>query len=101
MVNYTEQIKDSFSMHLALYSFMGGTFLLILHILFKLEIIINIGLIYVIIAVIINLIMLMILVFQLVLYNNKKFTLMKIGAILCNIPISILYTYIILTFNIK
>ena len=83
----------------ALISFIIGTILLSFYLYFdKSEAVVNIGLYYVIIAFLFNTFLLLILVINGFAYGNSQLESLKTcGLILLNIPITILYLYLILT----
>lgn len=85
---------------LALLSFIIGTILFVLQLYFQGTIrIIDIGLIFIIIAVIINTISLIALIFNLLVNTDYKLEILKTcGMILLNIPIAILYFYTLLRY---
>jgi len=77
-------------------SLIGGTFLLLFFATSKKEELIIIGLIYVFIAISINSIYALFLVYRLFKNRiNRNEFLIRIGIAILNIPISILYLYII------
>jgi hypothetical protein len=85
-----------FSTQLAIGSFAIGTLLLILQVLLHNETLIEIGLYYVIIAFIANLIMLLYLSFLLFTQlNHQEYYIIKILILLANIPIAFVYMRIV------
>jgi hypothetical protein len=85
-----------FSTQLAVGSFAIGTLLLILQVLLHNEILIEIGIYYVIIAIIVNLIMLLYLSFLLFTQlNHQEYYIIKILILLANIPIAFVYMRIV------
>jgi hypothetical protein len=85
-----------FSTQLAIASFILGTLLLILHLLFPNGRLLEIGLIYVALAFLLNLIM---LIYLIILYftqkNHQEYFTIKILILLANIPIAFVYIKII------
>lgn len=77
-------------------SLIGGTFLLLFFASSKKEELVIIGIIYVFIAIIINSIYVLFLVYRLLKNRiSRNELLIRIGIAILNIPISILYLYII------
>jgi len=86
-----------FSTQLAIGSFLIGTLLLILHLLFRSGIVIEIGLIYVSLVFLMNLIMLINLVILCFTQkNHQEYFTIKFLIILANIPITFVYIKIII-----
>lgn len=84
------------STKIALLSFVMGTLLLISYLLFKTSFLINLGFWYVIIAIIINSIMFMYLIFKLLFSkNNKEDIVIEMFLLLSNIPVTVLYFTIV------
>jgi hypothetical protein len=85
-----------FSTQLAIGSFVIGTLLLILHLTVRSFDFIGIGLIYVAIAVIANLIMLFYLIYLCFTQkNHQDYFIIKILILLANIPIALVYLKIV------
>ena len=80
-------------------SFIIGTILLSLYLyLNHSEYILGFGFYFIIVAIIINSLLLLILLLTSALYQNYRFTLLKVfGIILLNIPVAIGYLYIVLS----
>lgn len=86
-----------FSTQLAIGAFLIGTLLLILHLLFRSGIVIEIGLIYVSLAFIMNLIMLInLIILCFTQKNHQEYFTIKILILLANIPIAFVYLKIII-----
>ncbi|MFD1163861.1 hypothetical protein ACFQ2E_15635 [Hwangdonia seohaensis] len=83
---------------IAIISFAIGTILFVLQLYFRKSVVfIYPGIIFILIAVIINSILLIALVFSLIGYINQRLELLKTcGLVLLNIPIAILYFYILI-----
>ena len=96
------QIKNiiTTSKSITIISFIIGTILFALQLYFnKSDALIYPGIIFILIATIINVISLIALVFSLLANTNYKLELLKTcGIVLLNIPIAILYFYIIIEF---
>lgn len=92
------QFKDlPFSTQLAVFSFGIGTLLFISHFLFpRMYQIIVIGYIYLLIAIVINFITFLNLIYQFSKEENTEDIIIRILIILSNIPIAFLYAYIVL-----
>jgi hypothetical protein len=85
-----------FSTQLAIGSFIIGTLLLLLHLFFHTSEILFIGLTYVIVAAIVNLIVLIKLIYLfLTQKNHQEYFTIKILILLANIPITIVYIKIV------
>ena len=85
-----------FSTQLAIGSFLIGTFLLILFITTHKAILLEIGLIYVMVAIALNLIMLFRLLYLLFTHkNHQEYYTIKILILLANIPIAFVYFKIV------
>lgn len=93
--NQTRPIK------MAIYSFAGGTFFFISHLLFPNEIVFLIGgWCFVVIALFTNAIMLLFLMRKLIVARATRFkTIEEIAILLSNIPITALYLFIIINQN--
>lgn len=86
-----------FSSQLAIGSFLIGTLLLILHLLFPNGIIIEIGLIYISLAFLMNLIILInLIILCFTQKNHQEYFTIKILILLANIPITFVYLKIII-----
>lgn len=85
------------SKSIAFLSFIIGTILFVLQLYNEALGLIYFGFIFIIIAVIINTISLLILIFSILGYTEQKLELLKtIGIVLLNIPIAFLYFYILI-----
>ena len=85
-----------FSTQLAIASFLLGTLLLILYLIIPSGRLLEIGLIYVIIAFLLNLVMLIYLIILCFTQkNHQEYFTIKILILLANIPISLVYLKII------
>ncbi|MEC4004815.1 hypothetical protein OX283_009125 [Flavobacterium sp. SUN052] len=85
-----------FSTQLAIGSFLVGTLLLILELLFPNGQLLEFGLIYVIIAILFNLMVLIYLIYLCFTQkNHQEYYTIKILILLANIPIAIVYMKII------
>jgi len=86
-----------YSTQLAIGSFLIGTLLVILQLLFPNENLLKVGLLYVLLAFIINSIMLIYLIFLCFTQkNHQEYYTIKILILLANIPITFVYIKIIL-----
>ena len=83
---------------IAIISFAIGTILFALQLYFrKSDALIYPGIVYILITIVINFISIMVLVFSLLGKTNNKIEILKTcGIILLNIPIAILYFYILI-----
>jgi hypothetical protein len=89
-------IEDSAPTKIAICSFFLGSVLLILFIITKELALIYIGFLYILSALFINLIALMILIYNLIInFHNRKKIMLEITILLANIPIVILYILLI------
>lgn len=78
-------------------SFILGTLLLVLFLFFKSDVIIGIGIYYVLAALVINLLLFIGLIGNLITSQKNRFdTLKAIGITLINLPIAIAYFFIVL-----
>lgn len=92
-------MKDlsNFGKIVALLSFLIGSILLILYIYFKSQQLITIGIYYIIIAFWINIILLVVLIIASIINSFHRKNLLKTcGIVLLNIPIAILYFYLLI-----
>jgi hypothetical protein len=98
MVTHSQFAPGRFSSYLTLISFLLGTMFLILHLIFpKTPQIIVAGYIYVLIAIISNTIMLLVLLYQFLIYRFFRETIaIRILILLANIPIALLYLNIVI-----
>lgn len=98
MVTQTQEASGKFSTYLALASFGIGTLFLILHLVFPSEDkIVMFGFLYVILALLLNGIALINLIYQLIISRYDRETLViRIMILLSNIPIVFLYLHIVL-----
>lgn len=86
-----------YSTQLAIGSFLIGTLLLLFQLLFPNENLLKVGLLYVFLAFILNLIMLIYLIFLCFTQkNHQEYYTIKILILLANIPITFVYIKIIL-----
>ncbi|VXB69340.1 conserved membrane hypothetical protein [Flavobacterium sp. 9AF] len=86
-----------FSTQLAITSFLIGTFLFLLYFIFSEALVIMIiGYVYLFLAVLINLITLLHLIYLLSKEENTEDLIIRILILLSNIPIAFLYAYIII-----
>lgn len=94
-----QQYKNAtgiFSTQLAIGSFIIGTLLLLLHLQFPESIVIIIGFVFVVFAIIFNLILLVQLIYLLITQKNHfEYYTIKILILLANIPITIVYLKIV------
>ncbi|WP_298137443.1 hypothetical protein [Flavobacterium sp.] len=92
-----ENATGIFSTQLAIGSFIIGTILLIMHLLFPNGYLLFIGVLYVIIAILVNLLMLLQLLYLLLTQkNHQDYFTIKILILLANIPIAFVYLKIVL-----
>lgn len=85
-----------FSTQLAIGSFIIGTILLIMHLLFPNGNLLFVGFLYVIIAILVNLLMLLQLLYLLLTQkNHQDYFTTKILILLANIPIAFVYLRIV------
>ena len=91
-------LKLPFAIQMAIVSFSIGTFILLLHFVLKnSDLVIIIGIYYLVIAFIVNGIMLLKLIFDWVTESkNRKSTLLQITILLINIPIAFFYFYLVI-----
>ena len=86
-----------FSTKIAVYSFGIGTLLFLLHFVTQDAYLYIIGYFYLILAIIINGIILLFLLYKLIIYKNTRQQIfIKILILLANIPIALFYFYIII-----
>ena len=92
------ETRGKFSTYLALISFGIGTAFLILHLLFPLvERIAMFGFIYVLLAILLNGIALLHLIYHFIVNRFERETIaIRILILLANIPITVLYLYIVI-----
>ena len=85
---------------IAIISFIIGTILFAIQLSFNTPIIfIYLGVIFIIVAIVVNTISLLALIFSLLGYTNQRLELIKTcGIVLLNIPIAVLYFYILIEF---
>jgi hypothetical protein len=94
--NTYERVVGQSSTYVAVISFLIGTALYIAFDLTQKDFIIGIGLLYVCLAVIINLaVLLNLMVLWATQRRHRTFFLVKIGIVLANIPIAGLYLYLL------
>jgi|SRR6218665_661380 len=88
----------NFSTQTALFSFGIGTLILVTHLLFpKANRIIYCGLVYVVLAAIINILVLLVLLYHFIVTPNyREYFAIKILILLANIPIAVLYFFIVI-----
>lgn len=92
-----QNATGNFSTQLAIGSFIIGTFLLLLHLLFPKGDLLLIGLIYVAIALFTNSIMLINLFYLYLIHkNHQQYYTIKILLLLANIPIAVVYFKIVI-----
>lgn len=84
-------IKLSFSTLFAIGSFVIGTLLFVLYQVSKNDIILLSGCLYVLLASLFNGLLLLHLIYELLFFNQKEETFIKILILLSNIPIACLY----------
>ncbi len=91
-------LKLPLAIQMAIVSFSIGTFILLLHFVLKnSDLVIIIGIYYLVIAFIVNGIMLLKLIFDWVTESkNRKSTLLQITILLINIPIAFFYFYLVI-----
>jgi hypothetical protein len=91
-------INPSASTKIAYTSFIIGTLLLVSELIFQTkDIILFTGLIYVLIAILVNSITFLLLIYQLITNAPERFeTFIQIGILLVNIPIAGLYFYLLI-----
>jgi hypothetical protein len=90
-------IENSATTKIAFGSFIVGTLLFVLYITTKGEELFIIGLFYILFAVIVNLIVLLFLSYNLIVdFQNWKQIIIEMGIVLANIPIVILYIFLLL-----
>lgn len=99
MISIKQLSQDSCSVQFATVTFIIGTLLFLLYLIFpKAHGIIIAGFYFVIIAILSNGLLFLILLVELILNtNNRKKNILKILILLANIPISILYFMIVLS----
>lgn len=86
-----------FSTQLAIVSFLVGTALFLFYFFSKNSTLIDIGIFYICIALIINFIMLFWLIYLFISQkNHREYFIIKILILLANIPIAFLYFYLII-----
>lgn len=92
-------LKLPLAIQMAIVSFSIGTFILLLHFVLKnSDLVIIIGIYYLVIAFIVNGLMLLKLIFDWVTESkNRKSTLLQITILLINIPIAFFYFYLVIT----
>ncbi|HNP32708.1 MAG TPA: hypothetical protein PKN96_05400 [Flavobacterium sp.] len=102
MVTQTQSDTGKFSTYLALTSFGIGTLFLVAHLQFpEVEQILIFGLLYVILAILLNGIALINLIYQLIIKPRERETLViRIMILLSNIPIALLYLNIVFHNNL-
>ncbi len=102
MITQTQSAPGKFSTYLALASFAIGTLFLIAYLQFpNVEQIMIFGFLYVVVAVMLNGIALINLIYQLIINRCERETLLiRIMILLSNIPISLLYLNIVLHNNL-
>lgn len=90
--------SGNFSTQTALFSFGIGSLFLVAHLLFpKLEEIIICGLAYVVFAVLVNILVLLYLLYHFIVASDyREYFAIKILILLANIPIAILYFFIVI-----
>ncbi|MES2411408.1 MAG: hypothetical protein V4535_08200 [Bacteroidota bacterium] len=97
MIIQTESTPGKFSTFLALTSFGIGTLFLILHLLFENAYIIFCGYLFVLAAILVNIITLLYLLYLLIFSPfDRETILIRILILLSNIPIALLYLNIVL-----
>lgn len=100
METYTlqKQSTTSFSTYLAIVSFSFGTLLLLFHLVCpRVLLILIIGLYYVVFAVLINFLALLVLCYQFLAKPQERETVaIRILILLSNIPIALLYFFIVI-----
>lgn len=96
METATIEQNTAIGVNAAKYSFLIGTALLIIYCTTKYEPLIPLGLLYVILAMIVNSIMLLIMLIMIIIYPKYYHKLLKTAAIiLLNLPIAYLYFWIV------
>jgi len=99
-VHYLRKAGE-FSTYLAIGSFGIGTFLLLIHIVFpQFDLLLFVGLAYVVIAFVLNAIVFFHLLYYFITQSNyREYFAVKMLILLANIPIAALYVYLIFNFN--
>lgn len=101
MSDFQKINNQSLPIKMAIYSFAGGTFFFVSHLLLPNEVFIIIGgWCFVVLAIFINAIMLLFLVRKLIITPAVRVkTIEEIALVLSNIPITALYLFIIINQN--
>jgi hypothetical protein len=101
MITRKQPAPSRFSTYVALISFGIGSVFLILHLLFQSPLILHAGLAYIIIAIVVNSITLLYLIYLLfILRSDRETIVIRIMILLSNIPIVFLYLNIVSNINI-